>query len=69
MRLVVLLDDIGDFGGAADLRDAFFFGPQNAERLAGLETFRDHLFIARLKDVQRQRSAGQEYHVERKERE
>ena len=64
----IFLGDSDDFSSATDLGDRSFFGAHYAENLIPLEALPDHFFVAGLKDVQRQRSAGQQNHVQRKQR-
>jgi len=57
-----------DPGRAADQRHLFPLGADDPERRAGGETFADHLAIALLKNMERERRTGEQHHVERKER-
>jgi len=61
----VFFYDGDDFRSAADVGKAMLKGANYAERTALGETFADHLFVARLEDVQGQGSTGKEDDIER----
>ena len=64
---------IGIFSGngdnlccAADLSDSFLLGPDDAKRRLPVQTFGDHLSVARLENVQWQGRAREQDHIQRK---
>jgi hypothetical protein len=42
-------------------------GPDHAKRLLLLQALRDQLFVARLKDMERQGRSGKEHHIQREQ--
>ena len=64
--VVVFFEDVDDFGGAANVDEPLVFGADDAERALLVKAFIDHLFVARLEDVQRQGRAGKQHQIERK---
>src|SRR5579859_633808 len=58
--IVVAFDYIENPGGAANLGHLFLLCMDNAEYRVFFQAFTDHLFIARLKDMQRQRYGGKQ---------
>jgi hypothetical protein len=63
----IFFDDRHNFGGASHLDEAPLKGTYDAESLVPGEAFADHLFVAGLENVQRQRCAGEQDNVEREE--
>ena len=57
--------DADDLGCASDLGDAMVNGSNHAEDRTVGAAFADHLFVARLENVQRQRRAGKQHEIER----
>ena len=55
-----------NLGGASHIGNAFVGGADDAEGLFLIQAFSDHLFVARLKNVQRERDAWEQDEVERK---
>ena len=66
--VVVALDDVADFRGAADAGDALGKSEEHAEFGFFLEAVFDHLAVARLENVQGEFCAGKKDDVQRKER-
>ena len=64
--VVILLKNVDDLGGAADVYETFFFGANHTKLTFPVQTFIDHLFVTRLKDMKWQGHAGKQHHVERK---
>ena len=62
----ILLQNIQDFRGAADFRQLLFLGANDSEMLILIEALRDHLFVARLKNVQRHGYPRQQHQIQRK---
>ena len=67
--VIVGLGDCYDLGGAADLRNALFLRPDHAEHRFFLQALADHLPVARLENVQGQGDTGEQYNIQREERE
>ena len=64
--VLVTFDDIEDLGGAADLCHLFLPGMDDAKDRVALQALTDHLFVARLEDVQRQWDGGKQDQRQRK---
>src|SRR4029077_7519375 len=56
--IVVGFGDGDDFGGAADVGQAFIQHPEDAEYFLLLQTFSNHFFVTRFENVERQGCAG-----------
>jgi hypothetical protein len=54
-----------DFSRASHFSEALFNGAYHAKRLVLRQAFANHLFVARLENVQRQGSAGKQNDIER----
>ncbi len=67
--IVVGFGDFVDASGAADGGDAFFERQDDAEFAGGFEEIGDHVFVAVLKDMERQIGARKEHDAEREQRE
>src|SRR5262249_20996791 len=65
--VIILFQDFQDDGSATHFCQRILAGFNHAERLLLLQALGDHLFISRLENVQRQRRAGEQHHVERKQ--
>ena len=61
----LLTDD--DFRRTPDFSNAVFLGAHHAEGFFPRPTFRDHLFVAGLKNVQRKRCAGKQNQIQGKQ--
>ena len=56
-----------DHRSAADFSQRILLGAHHAKRPLLRQALANHFFVARLKDMQRQRSAGEEHHLQRKD--
>ena len=63
--VVILLGHGDDFRGAANLRDRSLFSAHHAKGPVLFQAFPNHFFVARLENMQRQRSARKQYHIKR----
>ncbi len=63
----ILLRDSNDFSRTPNFRQALVQGADHAERRVVCPTLADHLFVARLENVQGQGSAGEQHNVEREQ--
>ena len=61
------LRDVRDLGGAANVAHAILVGEDDHERLVVVDAAGDELLIALLKDMQRQRLAGDKHELEWKD--
>src|SRR5579864_2525985 len=64
----IFFRNCGDLCGASNLSDPLFHSPNNPKRRILLPALTYHLFVARLKDVERQGCSRKEHHIERKKR-
>ena len=55
----IFFNDGDNFGGASHIRKRFLTGPHYAEQSILSQALRHHLFVARLKNMQRQGRAGE----------
>src|SRR5262249_33982153 len=65
--VIILFQDFQDDGSATHFCQRILAGFDHAKGLLMLQALGDHLLIARLEDVQRQRRAGEQHHVQRKQ--
>jgi hypothetical protein len=66
--ILILLDYVEYLRGAANLGNLAIFGAQHAKRPFALQTLSNHLFIARLENVQWQRRARKQNRIQWKQR-
>src|SRR5579862_528334 len=66
--IVIFFPYLGDDRGAAHFSQGILVGPDHAKGFLLFQTFSDHLFVARLKDVQREGRAREQHHVQREQR-
>ena len=64
--IIIFFDYVEDRGGAADRGQGALLHAHHAEWTLLLQALADHLFVARLKDMQRQRRSGKEHDFKRK---
>src|ERR1700736_575497 len=63
----IFLRDRENLRGASDLGELLLLASKHAKILAVIETFGDHFTVARLENMQRQRRAGEQNDVQRKQ--
>jgi hypothetical protein len=64
----IFFGDRNNLGGAPNFRDPLFQGAHHAEGRVVYPTLTHHLLVSWLENVQGQRSAGKQDHVEREQR-
>jgi len=63
----ILFDDGDDFGGASHFGETLFEGPNHSENAILAEALRNHFFVARFENVQRQKECWEVNDVEREQ--